>query len=99
MRWKVRQIPCFLSWPTGDAERFKAPEPQLSIASGLCGWANNGVVSPDAQHALYGGDATRFANRDAANTFDLRLIDRAMTKAIGISLSRLLKRAWCLMRT
>ncbi|NCW85566.1 MAG: DUF4043 family protein [Oxalobacteraceae bacterium] len=55
--------------------------PNFLLPLGYAGRANNGLVSPDAQHALYVGDATSFANLDAADTFDLRLIDRAMTKA------------------
>jgi N4-gp56 family major capsid protein len=55
--------------------------PNFLLPLGYAGRANNGLVSPDAQHALYGGDATSFANLDAADTFDLRLIDRAKTKA------------------
>jgi N4-gp56 family major capsid protein len=55
--------------------------PNFLLPLGYAGRANNGLVSPDAQHALYGGDATSFTNLDAADTFDLRLIDRAKTKA------------------
>jgi N4-gp56 family major capsid protein len=55
--------------------------PNFLLPLGYAGRANNGLVSPDAQHAIYGGDATSFANLDAADTFDLRLIDRAKTKA------------------
>jgi N4-gp56 family major capsid protein len=55
--------------------------PNFLLPLSYSGRANNGLVSPDAQHALYGGDATSFANLDAADTFDLRLIDRAKTKA------------------
>lgn len=45
------------------------------------GRANNGLVTPDANHTLYGNDATAFNNIDSADKFDLRLIDRAKTKA------------------
>ncbi len=43
--------------------------------------ANNALASPDTNHILYGNDATAFNNIDAADKFDLRLIDRAKTKA------------------
>lgn len=55
---------------------------------GYTGRANNSLVSPDSNHILYGGDATAFNNisNEAAgaagsDTFDLRLVDRAKTKA------------------
>lgn len=55
---------------------------------GYTGRANNGLVAPDASHTLYGGNATAFNNisNEAAgvtnsDTFDLRLVDRAKTKA------------------
>lgn len=48
---------------------------------GYTGRANNALVSPDANHTLYGNDATAFNNIDSADKFDLRLIDRAKTKA------------------
>lgn len=48
---------------------------------GYTGRANNALVAPDANHTLYGGDATAFNNLDAADKFDLRVVDRAKTKA------------------
>ena len=52
------------------------------------GRANNALVTPDTNHTMYGGNATAFNNITneavgAANsdTFDLRLIDRAKTRA------------------
>lgn len=55
---------------------------------GYTGRASNGLVAPDSNHTLYGGNATAFNNisNEAAgvtnsDTFDLRLIDRAKTKA------------------
>lgn len=49
---------------------------------GYTGRANNGLVTPDSNHRLYGGDATDFTNLEASgDKFDLRLIDRAKTKA------------------
>ncbi len=51
------------------------------LPAGYTGRANNDLVAPDSNHTLYGGDATAFNNLDAADKFDLRLIDRAKTKA------------------
>lgn len=48
---------------------------------GYTGRANNALVTPDANHVLYGDNATAFNNIDANDKFDLRLIDRAKTKA------------------
>lgn len=48
---------------------------------GYTGRANNALVSPDTNHVVYGNDATAFNNIDSADKFDLRLIDRAKTKA------------------
>lgn len=48
---------------------------------GYTGRANNSLVSPDSNHTLYGNNATAFNNIDTADTFDLRLVDRAKTKA------------------
>jgi N4-gp56 family major capsid protein len=51
------------------------------LPAGYTGRANNGLVAPDQYHTLYGNDATAFNNIDANDKFDLRLIDRAKTKA------------------
>lgn len=48
---------------------------------GYAGFANNPLVAPDAAHILWGGDATSKASLDATDVFDLRLIDRAVTRA------------------
>jgi N4-gp56 family major capsid protein len=45
------------------------------------GYAGNTFVAPDAQHLLYGGDATAKANLDANDKFTLKLIDRAVARA------------------
>lgn len=55
--------------------------PNFLLPQGYTGRANNALVTPDSYHTLYGNDATAFANIDAADKFDLRLIDRAKTKA------------------
>jgi len=51
------------------------------LPTGYTGRASNGLVAPTSNHVLYGGDATLFSNLDANDKFDLRLIDRAKTKA------------------
>jgi N4-gp56 family major capsid protein len=55
---------------------------------GYTGRANNALVAPDSNHTLYGGNATAYNNisNEAAglansDAMDLRLIDRAKTKA------------------
>jgi N4-gp56 family major capsid protein len=45
------------------------------------GYAGNSFVAPDANHLLYGGDATAKANVDANDKFTLKLIDRAVARA------------------
>ena len=45
------------------------------------GFANNPFVTPDAQHILYGGDATSKATIDPTDTFTLNLIERSKTRA------------------
>lgn len=64
----------YLSGARGINQNFLLPQ-------GYTGRANNALVSPDSYHTLYGNDATAFANIDASDKFDLRLIDRAKTKA------------------
>lgn len=48
---------------------------------GYTGRAGNALVTPDSNHVLYGNDATAFNNIDATDRMDLRMIDRAKTKA------------------
>lgn len=48
---------------------------------GYQGRANNALVPPDQYHHLYAGDATSYANLDATDKFNLRMVDRAKTKA------------------
>lgn len=55
--------------------------PNFLVPLGYTGRANNSLVSPDSNHVLYGNNATAFNNIDSADTFDLRLIDRAVTRA------------------
>lgn len=51
------------------------------LPASYAGRANNALVTPDSNHTLYGGDATAFNNLDANDKFDLRLVDKAKTKA------------------
>jgi N4-gp56 family major capsid protein len=48
---------------------------------GYTGRANNALVVPDSNHQMFGNDATAFNNIDATDRFDLRLVDRAKTRA------------------
>lgn len=64
----------YLSGARGINQNFLLPQ-------GYTGRANNALASPDSYHTLYGNDATAFNNIDATDKFDLRLIDRAKTKA------------------
>ncbi len=55
--------------------------PNFLLPLGYTGRAGNSLTPSDANHNLFGGDATAFNNIDANDKFDLRLIDRAKTKA------------------
>lgn len=55
--------------------------PNFLLPLGYTGRANNSLVAPDTNHILYGNDATALNNIDANDKFDLRLVDRAKTKA------------------
>ena len=48
---------------------------------GYTGRANNALTAPTSNHVVFGNNATAFNNIAAADRFDLRLIDRAKTKA------------------
>lgn len=45
------------------------------------GRASNALFAPSSNHVLYGNDATAFNNIDSNDKFDLRMVDRAKTKA------------------
>lgn len=64
----------YISGARGINQNFLLP-------AGYTGRANNALVSPDSNHTLYGDNATAFNNIDANDKFDLRLVDRAKTKA------------------
>jgi N4-gp56 family major capsid protein len=55
--------------------------PNFLLPVGYTGRAGNSLSAPDSNHNLFGNDATAFNNLDAADKFDLRLVDRAKTKA------------------
>ena len=62
--------------------------PNFLLPIGYTGRANNSLTAPDTAHLIYGGNATAKNNmtNEAAgvagsDTFDLRLVDRAKTKA------------------
>jgi N4-gp56 family major capsid protein len=48
---------------------------------GYTGRAGNALVAPDSNHNLFGNVATAFNNLSANDKFDLRMVDRAKTKA------------------
>ncbi|PIM52092.1 N4-gp56 family major capsid protein [Roseateles chitinivorans] len=55
--------------------------PNFLLPLNYAGRANNALFAPDANHQLFGNDATAFNNIDANDKFDLRLVDRAKTRA------------------
>ena len=65
--------------------------PNFLLPLGYTGRANNALVTPDANHTLYGAElsatgveqngATAFNNIDSADKFSLKLVDRAITRA------------------
>jgi N4-gp56 family major capsid protein len=55
--------------------------PNFLLPAGYTGRASNSLVTPDSSHTLFGGTATAFNNIAVGDKFDLRLVDRAKTKA------------------
>jgi N4-gp56 family major capsid protein len=56
--------------------------PNYILPLGYTGRADNALTAPDQYHQLYGGTGTAFNNIDpAADLMDLRIIDRAKSKA------------------
>lgn len=64
----------YLSGMRGVNENFILP-------LGYAGRANNPLTAPDANHQLFGGNATAFSNIDSTDIMDLRVIDRAKSRA------------------
>jgi N4-gp56 family major capsid protein len=65
----------YLSGERGENTEFIFP-------TTYSGFANNPLQTPDADHRLYGGDATSKATIDAADIMDTDVIDRAKTRAV-----------------
>lgn len=55
--------------------------PNFLLPLNYTGRANNALATPDTNHVMYGNDATAFNNIDANDKFDLRMVDRAKTRA------------------
>jgi len=55
--------------------------PNFLLPIGYTGRANNALTTPDAQHRLFGNDATAYNNIDVNDKFDLGILDRAKTRA------------------
>ena len=79
LRDEIRFI--YLSGARGINANFLLP-------AGYTGRANNSLTAPDTYHLMYGGNATaknnmtnEAAGTAGSDTFDLRLVDRAKTKA------------------
>ncbi|MDO6385585.1 N4-gp56 family major capsid protein [Uliginosibacterium sp. 31-12] len=51
------------------------------VRQGYTGRANNALRAPDAEHQLFGGDATATSNIDSTDKMTLGLLDRAVTRA------------------
>ena len=51
------------------------------LPTAYTGRASNAFVTPDSNHTIYGNVATAFNNIASTDKFDLRLVDRAKTKA------------------
>lgn len=64
----------YLSGARGMNEDFIEP-------TDYAGHAGNPFRSPDAQHIIYGGDATSKATIDASDTFSRMLVEKASVKA------------------
>jgi len=64
----------YLSGGRGDNGDYIFP-------SDYAGFANNGFAAPDANHHLYGGSANSKSTMTSSDTFDLTLIDKAVTRA------------------
>jgi N4-gp56 family major capsid protein len=55
--------------------------PNFLLPLGYAGRSSNPLVTPDANHTLFGNAATAFNNIAVGDRFDLRLVDRAKTRA------------------
>lgn len=59
----------------------RGSNPEFIEDADYTGFANNGFVAPDTDHTLFGGNATAYNAIGNDDTFDLGIIDRAVTKA------------------
>ena len=73
-RWNDEMCSMYLSGSRGVNADFIEGEY-------FTGYAGNALYAPDADHLLFGGTATAYNDIDTADGFDLRLIDRAVTKS------------------
>lgn len=55
--------------------------PNFIFPLGYTGRANNAFATPDANHVVYGGDATLYSNIDSNDKMGLAAIGRAVTRA------------------
>lgn len=73
-RWNDEMCSMYASGSRGSNAGFIEDET-------FTGYAGNSLAAPDSDHLLFGGTATAFNDIDTADGFELRLIDRAVTKA------------------
>lgn len=73
-RWKDEAIHCYQAGARGINADFIED-------TDWTGWAGNAFQAPDADHLIYGGNATAKNNVDSADTVSLTLIDRLVAKA------------------
>lgn len=73
-RWKDEILFMYLSGARG-VNKYLQKSPTFS------GFANNGFLTPDSDHRMYGGDATSFNTLEVGDKMALGLIDRAVTRA------------------
>lgn len=68
------EIMCYLSGARGVSTA-------MHTATSWTGRANNALTAPDADHLIYGGDATSKASIASDDVFELALIERLVAKA------------------
>lgn len=75
--WARLQDELMFIYMSGD----RGSNANFLLPLGYTGRANNSLFQPDTNHLLYGNNATAPANLDTGDGFELRLVDRAKTKA------------------
>lgn len=73
-RWMDEQLSCYLAGARGS-------NPDFIHGPSYTGFAGNALQAPDANHVLFGGNATATNNIGNDDIMSLALIDRAVTKA------------------